>query len=651
MVSGCHIDFDVDSDSDIIQNQYRSTHVNQAQTGTLQKEIEKLVEKGVIEECHHCEGEWISTVFLRSKKNGEFRMILNLSELNKLVTYKHFKMDTLQAVISLMKPGCFMASVDIKDAYYSVPIAHEHRKFLRFLWQGKVYQYTCLPNGLACAPRKFTKLLKPVFSKLRLEGHTVAGYIDDTYLQGDTSAQCKAAVDRTVSHLEQLGFCIHKEKSMFEPSRSLTFLGFVLNSDTMTVTLTTEKAATIKSLCTEMLHKEFITIQKLAVLIGKLVASFPGVEFGQMHYRCLERGKQRALVSTKGDFSGHTVLTQDMREEIVWWHTNVEKSKKQALKGSPDIEISTDASKEGWGCAIGEVKTGGRFTVEESLMHINCLEILAVLYSLKACLNEANDVHILVKSDNTTTVTYLNNMGGSRAPDCDRLAKRIWEWAIDRNIWISATHIPGATNVSADKESRVFNDATEWQLNSEVFHSLEGKFGQFCIDLFASRLNAQLECFVAWKPDPLAQHVDAFSLNWGKFKLAYIFPPFSLLQRCLQKVTSDQAEAVIVAPHWPTQVWFSRMASMLIDQPLLLPGQEALLKMPVTGQLHPLRKKMRLMACRISGTASKPTEFRTKLLTSSCRAGGLVHTNSTTLTYGSGWNIVAEGVVIPFTLL
>lgn len=77
------------------------------------------------------------------------RIILNLRELNESVEYHRFKMETLQHAIQMMTPGCFMASIDLKDAYYSIPVCEADRKFLRFMWEGRLYQYTCLPNGLA----------------------------------------------------------------------------------------------------------------------------------------------------------------------------------------------------------------------------------------------------------------------------------------------------------------------------------------------------------------------------------------------------------------------------------------------------------------------------------------------------------------------
>ena len=77
-----------------------------------------------------------------------------------------------------------MVSIDLKDAYYSVPIHKDYQKYLKFQWRGKLYHYTCFPNGLAICPRKFTKLLKPVFSNLRSIGHLSVIFIGDSYLQG-----------------------------------------------------------------------------------------------------------------------------------------------------------------------------------------------------------------------------------------------------------------------------------------------------------------------------------------------------------------------------------------------------------------------------------------------------------------------------------
>lgn len=98
------------------------------------------------------------------------------------IEYKQFNMESLSCAVRLMKKNCYMASIDLTDAYYTVPVASEHRKYLRFVWRGTLFQYPCLPNGVASAPRYFTKLLKPVYGTLRSQGHLNVGYVGDSYL-------------------------------------------------------------------------------------------------------------------------------------------------------------------------------------------------------------------------------------------------------------------------------------------------------------------------------------------------------------------------------------------------------------------------------------------------------------------------------------
>lgn len=147
-------------------------------------EIVHMLELGVNDPAVHCPDEYISSVFVRKKKSGKYRMILNLKGLNKHTQKHHFKMDTLWSAVRLMTSDCFISSLDLRDAHYSVPIAEEHRKCLRFYWQGSRCQYTCMPNGLSSAPRVSTKLLKRVYRTLRQKDHLYFGYVDDSYLHG-----------------------------------------------------------------------------------------------------------------------------------------------------------------------------------------------------------------------------------------------------------------------------------------------------------------------------------------------------------------------------------------------------------------------------------------------------------------------------------
>ena len=83
-------------------------------------EINKLLKKGVINKCQKEEDDFISTVFTREKKDGAFRTILNLKYLNEFVEYKHFKMESLEDVFEIIKKDVWMASVDLKDAFFTI---------------------------------------------------------------------------------------------------------------------------------------------------------------------------------------------------------------------------------------------------------------------------------------------------------------------------------------------------------------------------------------------------------------------------------------------------------------------------------------------------------------------------------------------------
>ena len=201
--------------------------------------------------------------------------------------------------------------------------------------------------------------------------------------------------------------------------------------------------------------------------------------------------------------------------------------------------------KKGWGAALGNDETGGRWTSAEATNHINILELQAAFFALKAFCNNTHHTHVQLQIDNTTAVAYINNMGGSQSPLLNTLAKEIWNWCIERDIWVSAVHIAGKLNTSADNKSLNFSDKHEWSLSRVYFLEIFSTFPELNIDLFASRLNNQLDTYCSWKPDPGCTHVDAFSINWSNFNF-FAFPPFSLIPKCVQKIIQDKAKGILL---------------------------------------------------------------------------------------------------------
>ena len=345
MVQHCHIDF-LPEFFTLQKRNFSQYNFNIHDRGIIKSEIDNLLSLGVIKLVEFVSDQFVSPIFVRPKKNSkDYRMILNLKKLNTFIPYHHFKMDTFEKSLTLIAPGMYLASCDLRHAYYTVPIAEEHQKYLRFEWNENIYQFTCFPNGLACCPRLFTKLLKPVFSKLRNMGHIITGFIDDTLQGGQTYSECLKNVQDTKTLMTALGFIINIEKSIFIPTKTIVFLGNVIDSDKMIVYLPQEKKDAIKHECSLLLQKSYVSIRHIAQVIGLLVASFSAVEYGKMHYRVLELSKSRALRRYSGCYDANMVITRGMKSELKWWVDNIQYQVRHILHTSPDITIQTDSSK------------------------------------------------------------------------------------------------------------------------------------------------------------------------------------------------------------------------------------------------------------------------------------------------------------------
>ena len=393
----------------------------------LIKEIEKLLGKGVIRESLHEEGEFISPIFYVPKPPDSFRPILHLKKLNEFVPYVHFKMETINSILTMITPGCYMAKIDIKDAFYSIPILPEHQKYLKFFFRGKLYQFTCLPNGLSSGPRKFTKLLKPPFSFLRKLLIAIAAYIDDFFTCSSSFKKCEFNVKRCVEVLDSLGFIAHPEKSVFVPTKCIEYLGFIINSENMTISLSDIKKEKIRPLCTEILNEEFPVIPTVASLLGKFSSSFPAVQFGRLHYRALERDKIEALKFKKGNFDKKMTISSAGKDDIYWWLNNITTAFNVIGMDNCEVTLKTDASKLGWGAVIGVSCTNGSFALEETELHINVLELRAIYFGLQSLCSDIRNTHLKVLTDNTTAVHSVNNMCSCKSLLCDLEVIKIWE--------------------------------------------------------------------------------------------------------------------------------------------------------------------------------------------------------------------------------
>lgn len=330
-----------------------------------------------------------------------------------------------------------MATLDLQDAYLSVPVHHSCRKFLRFSFQGIIYEFKALPFGLALAPYVFTKILKPVLSYLREREFLSVNYLDDFLLFGNNVKECNINSKSTIHILSSLGFLINEEKCQLVPSQKIKFLGFILDSHNMSIILPNDKRLALKKRVELFANKSVCKIRNFASLIGSLVSVCRAILYGKVYIRDLEREKFYAIEKSNDNYDANMHLSK--YSDYDWW------IKKLSLPviGRPLIrklfehEIFSDASLSGWGACMGNQRSHGWWSDNEKLEHINYLELRAVYYALRCFAGDLHSVDIVLRIDNTTAISYINKMGSIKYPKLSSLAKSIWQWCERRDIFCS----------------------------------------------------------------------------------------------------------------------------------------------------------------------------------------------------------------------
>ena len=185
-------------------------------------------------------------------------------------------------------------------------------------------------------------------------------------------------------------------------------------------------------------------------------------------------------------------------------------------------------------------------------------------------------------------------------------------WCLERQIHLTAQHLPRKDNVRADTELRQMKDRSDWMLHPMIFQRIAERFPHLEVDLFATRLTSQLQRFFSWRPDPMAEATDTFLQNWSTVK-GYANPPWNLVGRVLAKVEEQAADLVLVAQIWPSQPWYPRLLGLLAATPLTIDPQGKVIAEEVG---RPPELTPPLAVWPISGNAMRVNKYQGRLQTS-----------------------------------
>ncbi|KAI2651171.1 Transposon Ty3-G Gag-Pol polyprotein [Labeo rohita] len=498
------------------------TVVGPEQALVMEQEVVTLLRKEAIEVVppHVRESGFYSRYFIVPKKDGGLRPILDLRRLNHSVMKLKFKMLTIKQVVSQIRFEDWFVTIDLKDAYFYVSILPQHRKFLRFAFRGEAYQFRVLPFGLALSPRTFTKCVDAALVPLRLQGIRILNYIDDWLILAASESLAVQHRDVVLAHMKALGLRLNAKKSVLSPSQRTPYLGVVWDSTTMQARLSPARIESILAAVKRVKEGRSLTVKQFLQLLGLMAAASNVIPFGLLYMRPLQWWLKTKGFSPRGNpFRMIKVTRRGLRTLDMWrkpWFLN-----QGPVLGAPcrRVSLATDASLTGWGAVMSGRSARGLWSGRHLSWHINCLEILAVFRALKYFLPDLKDRHVLVRTDSTAVVYYINHQGGLRSRPLYKLAHQILVWSQDKLLSLRAVHIPGHLNVGADILSRQGPRPGEWMLHPEVVKQIWRIFGSAQVDLFATRENAQCPLwFSLVHPAPLG--LDAMTQMWPRLRLS-----------------------------------------------------------------------------------------------------------------------------------
>ena len=585
---------------------------NPEKISALSEEISKHLLTGAITKTSSNPNQILSRVFIVKKSNGKNRMILDLSKINEQIIKVSFRMETIEDIMSILEYNDYMASIDLSDAFFSVPIHESFKKFLCFEFNKQTYHFNVLPFGMTSSPRIFSKVLKPVITHLRSLGVRITSYLDDIFICCSSYDTLKVHINITLNLLISLGFFPNYEKSSLIPSQSIIHLGFKFDTSNMTISVPEEKIIKIRSFANKLLSQP-TSLRLLTSFIGLSVSLNNAFSLSPCYYRNLQF-LQCQYIKSSYDWDSLVQLDQSSIQNLLWWSNCPHSLSPSPLKfPEPVLTLSTDASKSGWGGVLSSGETvSGLWSSQESQKHINLLELKAIYFCILSFLSLLSEKSISILCDNQTSVCYFNKTGGTHSKDLCSLAIKIRLTLFQNNIYAKAFHIAGVRNTAADKCSRETN-LLEYFLNKETFSSLitHIKF-PLTLDLFASRLTAQLPEYVSRFYDPFSKTINAFSFKWPHN--VYIFPPINLVSRVVEKFINDQVEdSLLITPAWSGLISLPSIMKILIDNPIFISPAH------LEG-CPPTRHPLPLMAWPISTNQLKKEAYQKILPNVSLRA-------------------------------
>lgn len=402
----------------------------------------------------------------KNKEQTKFRLIHDASRpygtaINDFAHHDPFKYQSIQDAVNLIKPGDWLAKIDLQNSFRSVGIKVDNYGATGLKWRFKgqkrdtFFVDTRASFGAKRSPEIFNELSQSVLAIMRTKGfYNIVVYCDDFLIIASSKEECRRTMLQLMKVLRKLGFSINYNK-VLGPAQIMIFLGIELNTIEMTLALPHEKLDEIRYSLSVAMQSYKMSKRGLQSLIGKLSWATQVIYGGRFHLRrLLDR------ISGLRYPSHRTRVTQEMRADMAWWLEFMacfNGITRMVEYDRPHAALSIDACPEAAGAHFqGDIvyTPWRQVWPEASGLHVNHLEVLALEPAAATWAPLWANRRVMVHSDNICAVHTINKGISKNSVVMASLRRVFWLSAI-YNFRLKAVYYPGVRNTLADRASRL----------------------------------------------------------------------------------------------------------------------------------------------------------------------------------------------------
>jgi hypothetical protein len=568
----------------------------------LQEEVHTLLQKGTVELVNPpLTPGYYSLLFLVPKKNGKMRPVIDLSVLNQHLIVPHFKMETNRSIRGSIRLGMWTTSLDLTDAYFHIPISPKFRKFLRFVWEDRVYAFKAMPFGLSTAPLVFTRVFQEVVAHLHSQSILIHFFLFGRFL-----------IEKYVPISTQTGFPNFMEEVGASSQPRPHFSRGTL-SDTSGASFSHRGKHFNSTITGE---------QICSGIVSNSSSIFTADRFSDFSDGCYS--------SRPSTYTPNSVVPEGV---LASSYSNV--------GGLYSCSSQTTASSS---VVVTEVQPFDRCTSERPRIHTDSLHRclpnrmgclprrensvrgvgrLSFRRAHKSSGNEGSStvMETLPRSDSKTVSVDSQRQydsGGLSSESGENsllfsissmkrnsVAMRQSPDSVDRETCPGQSESNSGCVISIPCSSEYGMGVSSSNFSSNhsdlgsppdrsVCHQFELQTGDICIS------------------NPRPESLGSGCNDSWKEMFNYIFPPFRLLHRILHKMREDGCKTILIAPAWSRQSWFPDLLLLSCAKPLRLPLRGDLLSQFKGKKLHQGLEKLHLHAWLLSGRLSDREAFLKK---------------------------------------